>query len=138
MNYTRIAVAAVAATVVYYIYGFIVEGMLIRKDFSPYTAVYRPADSVMGYMPLGLVCTLIASFVITTLFAKGYGLGFGAAGGAVFGVAVGLFVVCTFVGANYVTLNIGRKLAVELALSALVQWTIVCLVIGLIYKPRVA
>ena len=138
MNYTRVAVAAVAATVVYYVYGFIVEGMLIRKDFSPYTAVYRPADTVMGYMPLGLVCTLIASFVITTLFAKGYGLGFGAASGALFGVAVGLFVVCTFVGANYVTLNIGGKLAAELAFSALVQWTIVCVVIGLIYKPTVA
>src|SRR5712691_6805173 len=45
------------------------------------------------------------------------------------------FAACTFVGANYVTLNIGRKLVLEMAASALVQWTIACLVIGLIYKP---
>jgi len=135
MNYGRIAIAAVAATVVYYVYGFLVEGLLIRKAFSPYSAVYRSADTVMGYIPLGFACTLIATFVIAMMYAKGYEGGSGAAEGARFGVLVGIFVVCTFVGPNYVTLNIGKKLALELAASALVQWTIVCVVIGLIYKP---
>jgi len=37
MNYGRIVIAAVAATLVYYAYGFVVEGLLIRKDFAPYT-----------------------------------------------------------------------------------------------------
>ena len=35
---------------------------------------------------------------------------------------------------NYVNLNIGRKLALEMAAAELVQWTIVGLVIGLVYK----
>ncbi len=138
MNYGRIALAAVASTVVYYLYGFLVEGLLIRKDFSPYTAVYRPADTVMGYIPLGFACTLIGTFVIAMIYAKGYEGGSGAAEGARFGLLVGIFVVCTFVGPNYVTLNIGRKLALELAASNFVQWIIVCVVIGLIYKPAVA
>jgi hypothetical protein len=136
MNYGRSAIAAVAATVVYYAYGFVVEGLLIRKDFSPYTAVYRSADTVMGYMPLGLACTLIATFVITTLFANSYGGGTAGFGEVVrFGLLVGIFVACTFVGPNYVTLNIGRKLALELAASAIFQWMLVCLVIAFIYKP---
>jgi len=138
MNYGRIAIAAVAATVGYYVYGFLVEGLLIRKDFSPYTAVYRPADTVMGYMPLGFACTLIATFVIAMMYAKGYEGGSGAVEGFRFGVLVGIFVLCTVVGANYVTLNIGRKLALELGASTLVQWTTVCVVIGLIYKPALA
>jgi len=138
MNYGRIAIAAVAATVVYFVYGFLVEGLLIRKDFSPYTAVYRPADTVMGYMPLGFACTLIATFVIAMMYAKGYEGGSGAVEGFRFGVLVGIFVLCTVVGANYVTLNIGRKLALELGASTLVQWTTVCVVIGLIYKPALA
>jgi len=70
MNYRRIVIAALAATVVYYVYGFLVEGLLIRKDFSPYSAVYRSADTVMGYMPLGFACTLIATFVIAIINAK--------------------------------------------------------------------
>ncbi len=71
MNYGRIAIASVAATVVYYIYGFVVEGLLIRKDFAPYSALYRSTDTVMGYMPIGFVCTLIATFVIAMMYAKG-------------------------------------------------------------------
>ncbi len=138
MNFGRIAIAAIAATVVYYAYGFLVEGLLIRKDFSPYTALYRSADTVVGYLPLGFACTLIATFVAAMIYAKGHEGGSGIAGGARFGVLVGIFVMCTFVGPNYVTLNIGRKLAIELAVSALVQWTIVCAVIGLIYKPALA
>ena|SRR2546425_4210865 len=134
MNYRRIVIAALAATVVYYVYGFLVEGLLIRKDFSPYSAVYRSADTVMGYMPLGFACTLIATFVIAIIYANGPG----AAEGFRFGVLVGIFVLCTFVEANYVTLNIGRKLALELAASTLVQWTTVCVVIGAIYKPALA
>src|SRR5882762_5208973 len=56
MNYGRIAIAAVAATVVYYTYGFLVEGLLIRKDFSPCSAVYRSAETMPGYIPLGFAC----------------------------------------------------------------------------------
>jgi hypothetical protein len=51
---------------------------------------------------------------------------------------VGIFVVCAFVGHNFVILNLGGKLALELAASNFVQWIIVCVVIGLIYKPAPA
>jgi hypothetical protein len=36
---------------------------------------------------------------------------------------------------NYVNLNIGLKLALMQAAAYFVQWTIVGIVIGLIYKP---
>jgi hypothetical protein len=36
---------------------------------------------------------------------------------------------------NYVNLNIGLKLALGQAVVYFVQWTIVGIVIGLIYKP---
>src|SRR6516164_928270 len=136
MNNGRVGIAALAASFVYYLYGFHVEGLLIRKDFTPYTAVYRPAETVLGSMPIGLICTLVATFVLALIYAKGYEGGSGFAEGIRFGVLVGVFVVCTFVGPNYVTLNIGWKLALELAASAFLQWIIVCVVIGLIYKPK--
>ena len=44
-------------------------------------------------------------------------------------------VVCAFVLHNYVNLNIGLKLALEQAVAYFVQWTIVGIIIGLIYKP---
>jgi hypothetical protein len=135
MNYPRLAMAAVGATIIYFVFGFLSEGLLIRKSFTPYTAVYRSADTVVGYFPLGIAGTLIATFVMAVVYAKGYEGRAGAAEGFRFGVLIGVFVVCAFVTANFVTLNIGRKLAIELAISAFVQWAILGIVIGLVYRP---
>ena len=43
-----------------------------------------------------------------------------------------------FVAVNYGTINISGRLALELAASALIEWTVVDIVTGLVYKPRVA
>ena len=136
MNFPRIAVAAFVALFVYYVYGFLVEGLLIREHFKPYAAVYRSAEIVMGYMPIGVMCTLAAVFITAIIYAKGYEGGSGFVEGARFGLLVGLFVACVFVGANYVTLNIGGRLAAELAVSTFLQWLSTCIVIGLVYKPK--
>jgi uncharacterized membrane protein len=61
--------------------------------------------------------------------------GSGIAEGARFGVLIGIFVVCAFVLHNYVNLNIGLKLALGQAVAYFVQWAIIGIVIGLIYKP---
>ena len=127
--------AAVAATIPYYLLGFLSEGMLIRKTFAPYAAVYRSAETVAGYFRFGIAGTLIATFVMAVIYAKGYAGALGVTEGARVGALIGVFVVCAFTTANYVRLNMGRKLAIELAISAFVHWTILGMVIGLIYKP---
>lgn len=53
MSYGRMVLGALAATVAYYVWGFLIEGLLIRKDFAPYADVYRPAETVMGYFRSG-------------------------------------------------------------------------------------
>ena len=50
------------------------------------------------------------------------------------GVLIGIFAVCNVLH-NYMNLNIGLKLALGQAAAYFVQWTIVGIVIGLIYKP---
>jgi hypothetical protein len=135
MNYGRLVLSALAATLVYYAYGFLVNGMLIAKAYLPFTTVYRPQDAIMRYMPFGLAGTFIAALVLAIMFAKGYEGGPVLAEGARFGVLVGVFVVCTHVVDNLVTLNIGRRLSLELAVASLVQWTLVCVTIGLVSKP---
>jgi hypothetical protein len=39
------------------------------------------------------------------------------------------------VGDEYVTLNIGRELAIAMALGRILGWVIVGTTIGLVYKP---
>jgi riboflavin transporter FmnP len=89
----------------------------------------------MTDMPVGLVATFIAILVVTIIFAMMHQGGSGTTEGARFGVLIGIFVVCAFVLHNYVNLNIGLKLTLMQAVAYFVQWTIIGIVIGLIYKP---
>jgi len=135
VNYGRAAVAALVATLVYYMVGFFTEGGLFRGDFATYSAVYRSSDTVMRYMPLGMVFSLISTFVVAMIYARLCSGRKGLIEGMRLGALIGIFVACAFVGTNYVILNIGGKLALKEAAGSFVQWTLVGIVIGLIYRP---
>jgi hypothetical protein len=135
MNYGRIIIAAVAAWIVYFAVGGLVLGKLIADYYRPYPGVYRSIDAVMSRFPIGIAGMLIAMLVLVVIYAKGYEGGAGIVEGARFGLLIGLFFVCAVVGDEYVTLNIGRKLALAMAAGRLVGWVIVGMAIGLVYKP---
>jgi hypothetical protein len=79
---------------------------------------------------------LLSILVLTVLYARLYQGGSGlAGGGATFGALVGLFIVGSLVLHNYANLNIGLRLASISALAYFVEWCVVGIVIGLIYKP---
>jgi hypothetical protein len=135
VNYGRAAVAALVATLIYYMCGFFTEGWLFRGDFAPYTAVYRSSDTVMRYMPLGIVFSFVGAFVVAVIYARLARETNRVIEGLRLGALIGVFVACACVGANYVVLNIGGKLAIEEAAGSFVQWTLVGIVIGLLYRP---
>ena len=136
MNYGRIAVSGVAATIVFFIYGFLVHGLLIAADYVPYPeGVYRAGDSAQSLMPFALSGIFIAILVFATIYGRSYKAGQGVAEGAGLGFLFGIFMAGAFVGVNYATINISGKLALELAVSELVEWTLVGVVVGLLYRP---
>ncbi|MFZ0277630.1 MAG: hypothetical protein WA254_14755 [Candidatus Sulfotelmatobacter sp.] len=137
MNYSRLAVAALGGVVAYFAFGFLLLGLVpaLINEAHKYPAVFRPKEKMMTVMPIGLVATFVAILVVAVIFAMLHQGGSGITQGARFGVLIGIFVVCGFVLHNYVNLNIGLKLALGQAVAYFVQWTIVGIVIGLIYKP---
>jgi archaellum biogenesis protein FlaJ (TadC family) len=137
VNYTRIALAFLGATVAYFVFGFAMFAALpaMKSEFMKYPNVYRSKDSMMKVMPYGMVAILISIAVLAVLFAKIYPAGGGLASGVYFGALIGIFSVCTFVVHNYVNLNIGFKLTFYQGISYFMQWVIVGAAIGLIYKP---
>jgi hypothetical protein len=58
--------------------------------------------------------------------------------GARFGGLVGAYAVGAFVLHNHVNLNIGLRLTLGQAVAYFFQWTVVGVVIGLIYRPLVS
>jgi hypothetical protein len=135
MNYTRIVLAAVAATVVDAVYGFIVYGVLVATEFARYPGVYRSNEVGMTYLPLMFVGIFVGMLAAAIIYAKGYEGGSGVAEGARFGALLGVFIAAVFAGVNYATLNVGRKIAVETAVAGFVEWTQAGNAIGLVYKP---
>lgn len=136
MNYSRLALATLGATAVYFVLGGLVFGLgPLRKEFQKYPAVYRTADDMKTVMPYGFFAMLLSILVLAVLYAMVYTGGSGAVEGARFGALIGLFAVGSFVLHNYVNLNIGMKLTLGQAVAYFIQWTIVGLVIGLIYRP---
>ena len=137
MNYSRIALAALGATVAYFVLGGILFAALpsLRKEFMKYPAVYRTQDDMKRVMPMGMISILVAIFVVAVLYAMAYPAGGGVLDGARFGALIGVFAVCGFALHNHMILNIGIKLTVGQAIAYFVQWLVVGIVISLIYTP---
>ena len=135
MNYPRLGLAVVGALIVFFAWGFLTEGWLIRKDFAPSAALYRTSDLQMKYMPFGLASVLVGLFVAVVIYARWCGATSGAASGLQFGFLMGLFVACIHPISNLITMNMDVKLGLELAVSNAIGWVLAGLVIGLVYKP---
>ena len=135
MNYARLGLAAVAATVFDAIYGFLVYGILIAPEFAKYPGVYRSNEAGQAFLPLMFGGLFIAIAAAAIIYAKGYEGGSGVAEGARFGFLLGVFAVFAFAGVNYAVLIINRKLAVMTAAAGFLEWFGVGTIIGLVYKP---
>ena len=137
MNYARIALAALGATVAYFVLGGVLFAALpsLREEFMKYPAVYRTQDDMKRVMPMGMISILVAIFVVAVLYAMAYPAGGGVLDGARFGALIGVFAVCGFALHNHMILNIGIKLTVGQAIAYFVQWLVVGIVISLIYAP---
>ena len=137
MNYSRLGLAALGGTVASFAFGFLVFWLVpaLINEGHKYPAVFRPREEMKTVMPIGIVATFIAILVVAIIFAMIHQGGSGTTEGARLGVLIGIFAVCAFVLHNYVNLNIGLKLALGQGVAYFVQWTIVGIVIGLIYKP---
>ena len=137
VNYARIALAFLGATVAYFACGFVMFGALpaMKSEFMKYPNVYRSHDGMMKAMPYNMVAILISIVVVAVLYARIYPVGGGIASGVCLGALIGIFAVCTSVIHNYVFLNIGLTLALYEGITYFIQWLAVGAAIGLIYKP---
>ena len=137
MNYTRLVIAAVVATIVDAAYGFVVWGKVLADEFGRYPAIYRPGDDLSGF-PLMFAAIFVAMLFASYIYAKGYEGGSSLAEALKFGVIMGLFLAAYFSGVNYGTMRIGKKMALTYAAGGFGEWLLVGLAIGLVYKPSAA
>ncbi len=134
MNVSRLALAAVAATIADMAYGFAVYGNALTNQFAEHPGVYRPAADA-SYMPFLMLGVFVASLAASYMYAKGYEGRGGLGEGLRFGAVLGLFALGYAGIVNYAVLNISSTLGMCMACAAFVEWLLVGTVIGLVYKP---
>jgi hypothetical protein len=137
MNYSRIAVAVLCAFVAYMALGGLLFAAIpaLKNEFLKFPAVYRSQQSQMSHMPAGMAGMFLSIAALAVLYAMMHRAGSSAAGGAIFGVLIGLFAVGAFVLHNYVNLNIGIRITLFSAAAYMLEWTVVGVILGLIYRP---
>ena len=133
MNTTRLALAALAATVVDGVYGFVVYGNAMAGQFAAFPGVFRSAEAGPAYLPVMFGGILVGMFAVTYIYAKGYEGGSGLHEGVRFGLLIAIFNAGYFIGIDYGILNIGGRVALAMALGGLGEWLLVGCTIGLIY-----
>jgi len=137
MNWMRVVLAALGGFVAYFATGglMFVAMPWMKKEFEKYPAVYRPHESIMKVMPAGMAAMFVSIAVLAVIYAMSYRVGWGVAEGARFGALIGVFAMGAFTVHNFVNLNIGWKLTVEQSVAYFVEWVVVGVVIGAIYRP---
>ena len=139
MDYPRLALAALGATVTYFVLGGILFAALpaLQTEFKKYPAVFRTKDDMKRVMPLAMFAILVEIVVVSVLYAMAYPSGGGTMDGAQFGALIGVFAICGFALHNHVNLNISVRLTVGQSIAYFVQWLGVGIVTALIYAPAV-
>jgi hypothetical protein len=134
MNVTRLILAAVAATLVDAVYGFLVYGTLMVGQFTAFPAVFRSAEAGAAYLPLMFACIFVGMNAVSYIYAKGYEGRSGLQEGLRFGLLLGIVNAGYVIGTDYGILNISGQLAGLMALAGLGEWLLVGATIGLVYK----
>ena len=94
MNLPRVAIAAVAAWVVYLGVSFVVHTVLLEDLYLQHLGAMRPDADQNAILPIGFLFALVGFFAFAYTYAKGYEGGSGAQEGLRFGVLVGILICC--------------------------------------------
>jgi hypothetical protein len=137
MNYTRIVLATLGGFVAYMAMGSVMFVAIpaLKREFGKFPAVYRDHKGQMSHMPLGMAAMLLSIVVLAVLFAMIHPAGAGMEDGAIYGALIGFYALGSFVIHNHVNLNIGVKVTLYSGIVYFIEWTVVGVVISLIYKP---
>lgn len=135
MNFTRIALAAGAAFIAYFMVGGIFIGVpALKTEFQKHSALYRSGDSSKSAMAVGMFGILLAIAAATVIFARMHPAGAGIESGLKYGAVLALFQIGSFVLHNHMMLNISARLSALQAMVYTSEWIAVGAVISLVYR----
>jgi hypothetical protein len=136
MNFPRVAMAAVAAWVVYLGVSFLVHAVLLADLYAQHRDRMRPEAEQAGILPIGFALALLGFFAFAYAYAKGYEGGSGAQEGLRFGVLVGILICCFCLIFQFMAWPVSATLLAAWFVDYIAEFALYGAIVGSIYKPQ--
>ncbi len=88
----RFLISGVVATVLFFLLGFLVHGLLMTEDYMRLKALFRPEAEAMGNMPYMILAHVIMGFAFAWIYSQGVSGASWVTQGLRFGIATALLV----------------------------------------------
>ena len=89
----RFLISGIAASLVFFLLGFLVHGVLLKDDYMQVKAIMRPESDMVAYMPYMVVAHILMGFAFAWIYSQGISGASWLAQGLRFGIAAALLVI---------------------------------------------
>ena len=89
----RFLISGIAASVVFFLLGFLVHGVLLTQDYMQLKSLMRPEAEAMGNMPYMILAHILMGFAFAWIYAQGVSGASWVAQGVRFGTAAAFLVI---------------------------------------------
>jgi hypothetical protein len=89
----RFLISGVVASLFFFVWGFLVHGLLLTQDYMQVKSLMRPEDEAMGNMPFMVLAHILMGFAFAWIYAQGISGASWIAQGLRFGTAAALLVI---------------------------------------------
>jgi hypothetical protein len=132
----RFITAFIAAYVFIFVWGWLLNGVLLKDVYPQTPNLWRPQSEMMSLFHWILIGQALVIFAFVMIYASGF-----AGGGVIAGIRLGILLEVAAIGmrlAIYAVQPFPGKLIVYGSVSGLIEMVIVGAIVGAIYKPASA
>ncbi|MBN1534626.1 MAG: hypothetical protein JXA20_18275 [Spirochaetes bacterium] len=133
MNVKRFIIASLVIFAVFQVTGFIIHSVILMPTYAALASLWRP--DMMSYMWIMYPVSLVMSFLMVYIFAKGYE-GKGIPEGLRFGLVIGLFMQVPGIFGQFMVYPIPFTLAIQWFIYGLMEYLIAGVLAAAIYRPK--
>ena len=134
----RFWIAGIAASVLFFILGFIVHGVLLTNDYMQIKSMFRPEAEAMANMPTMILAHVIMGFAFAWIYSRGVSNAPWAMQGLRFGIVMVLLVTVPWYLIYYSVQPWPAAITAKQIIFDGISLVITALVVAFIYKPASA
>ena len=131
-------IAGVAASVLFFVFGFVVHGLLLTSDYMQLKQLFRPEAEAMANMPIMILAHVVMGFAFAWIYMQGISSGSWFSQGLRFGIAAALLVTVPWYLIYYSVQPWPASTVVKQIIFDSISIIITALVVAFICKPNAA